>query len=113
MTTYRLNDFDQVTLDASGNGTAQLQPSGTEKWHVTRITVVTNQAPSTTPIPVCAVYTDSVDPGNVYDITYTGSQDATDADLWLEKGQLLLARWTGGIAATVGTVSVFGERVVY
>ena len=113
MTTYRLNDFAQVTLDASGNGSATLQPAGTEKWHVTRISVITNQAPAVTPIPVCAVYTDSVDPGNVYDITYTGNQDATDADLWLEKGQLLIARWTDGIAATIGTISVFGERVVY
>lgn len=113
MTTYRLNDFGQATLDGSGDGRATLQPAGTEKWHVTRISVVTNQAPTVTPIPVCAVYTDSVDPGNVYDITYTGNQDATDADLWLEKGQLLITEWTGGIPGTIGTVSVFGERVVY
>lgn len=113
MTTYRLNDFARITLDASGNGVARLQPAGTEKWHVTRISVMTNQGPAQTPIPQCGIYTDSVDPGNLYDITYTGNQDSTDADLWLEKGQLLLSAWTTGIPGTVGTVSVFGERVVY
>ncbi len=111
--TYRLNDFARVVLDGSGDGQVSTGPNGTERWHVTRITVVTDQGVTQTPIPLCGIYTDSIDPGNVYDITYTGSQDATDADLWLEKGQLLWAQWTGGIPGTTGTVSVYGERVLY
>lgn len=111
--TYTLDTSAQVTLDASGNGTAQLAPPAVEKWLVTRIAVVTNQASTTTPIPVCKVYINSVSDANLYDGTFTGNQDATDAYVPLEKGQLLLARWTGGVPGTIGTLSIFGTRETY
>lgn len=110
---YNLNEFKQVTLNASGNGSAFVSPPGTEKWHITRIAVVTNQAVSVTTVPTCGVYLDSIADANLYDKTYTGSQDSTDADLWLEKGQQLHAEWLGGVAGTIGTVSVFGKRILY
>lgn len=113
MTAYNLNTHAQDTLDASGIGQCHVQPNANERWHVTRIAVVTNQDASLTTIPVCSIYTDSVADANLYDATFTGSQDSTDADLWLERTQLLIARWTDGIAGTIGTLSVFGTRELY
>jgi hypothetical protein len=110
MTTYNLNTHAQVTLNASGDGQCLLQPNGNERWHITRIAVVTNQDASLTTIPICSIYTDSVADANLYDATFTGSQDSTDADLWLERTQPLIARWVDGIAGTIGTLSVFGTR---
>lgn len=113
MTAYRLDAFDQATLDASGRAVARLTPDGTERWHVTRYAVLTNQATNAQPIPLCTLYVGPPDPGNELDVTYTGNADAGDGDVWLEKGQALTAVWTGGIPATVGTLSVYGERVLY
>lgn len=110
---YNLNESAQVTLNGSGNGSCFLAPMGTERWHVTRIAVVTNQSASATTIPTCGLYVDSIADANLYDKTYTGSQDSTDADIWLEKGQQLHAQWLGGVAATIGTISVFGKRILY
>ena len=112
-TEYRLNEFGRATLDASGVARVMLSPNGTERWHVTRYSVSTSQGTNTQPIPLCTIYTDSPNQGNEYDITYTGNADSGDGDLWLEKGQQLWAVWTGGIPATVGVLSLYGERVVY
>lgn len=112
-TEYNLNQSAQVTLNASGNGSCFVSPNGTERWHVTRIAVVTNQAASVTTIPTCGVYLDSIADQNLYDKTYTGSQDSTDSDIWLEKGQRLHAQWLTGVAGSIGTLSVFGKRVLY
>lgn len=112
--TYNLNESAQVTLDSSGDGETFLQPTGIERWHVTRIAVVTNQAASVTTIPTCGVYLDSVADQNLYDKTFTGSQDSTDADLILEKNQRLYARWEDGpTTGVVATLSVFGKREIY
>lgn len=111
---YTLNESAQVTLNASGNGSVFVSPNGTERWHVTRIAVATNQAASVTTIPTCGVYVDSIADANLYDKTYTGSQDSTDADLWLEKGQQLHAQWLDGpTTGVIGTISVFGKRILY
>lgn len=110
---YNLNTHNQVTLDASGNGQCQVAPAGNERWHVNRIAVVTNQSAAVTTIPVCSVYMDSVADANLFDATFTGSQDSTDADLTLEKNQPLIARWEDGVAGTIGTLSVFGTRELY
>lgn len=110
---YNLNEDKQVTLDSSGNGSCFVAPNGTERWHITRIAVVTNQAVTVTTIPTCGVYLDSISDSNLYDKTYTGSQDSTDSDIWLEKGQQLHAQWLGGVAGSKGTLSVFGIRQLY
>lgn len=110
---YNLNESNRVTLNASGSGSCFVAPPGTERWHITRIAVVTNQSASATTIPTCGVYLDSISDENLYDKTYTGSQDSTDADIWLEKGQQLHAQWLTGVAATTATLSVFGMRELY
>lgn len=112
-TSYNLNEFRQVTLNASGNGSVFIVPGSTERWLITRIAVVTNQATLVTTIPTCAIYLDSISDSNLYDKTYTGSQDSTDADIVLEKGQQLHAQWLDGVAASIGTLSVFGKRELY
>ena len=110
---YTLDTSATVTLNAAGTGTAIVSPPAVERWHVTRYAVVTNQSTTTTPIPLCKLYVNSVSDANLYDGTYTGNQDSGDADLWLEKGQQLIAQWTGGVPASVGTLSIFGTRVSY
>jgi len=110
---YRLNTFGFATLDGSGAGRVMLQPDGTERWHITRYAVTTDQGTNTQPIPLCSLYTDFPEAGNEYDVTYTGNADSGDGDLWLEKGQQFWAVWTGGIPGSIGTLSLYGERVLY
>lgn len=112
-TEYNLNESARVTLNASGTGSCFVVPNGTERWHVTRVAVITNQVVTVTTIPSCGVYMDSVADANLYDKTYTGSQDSTDSDIWLEKGQRLYAEWLDGVPGTIGTLSVFGIRQLY
>lgn len=110
---YSLNAAASVTLDAAGTGTCWVSPEPYERWHITRVAVLTNDAPSATTVPVCKVYLGGADPSNFLDGTFSGSADSTDEDVWLEKGQQLTAVWSGGISGSVATLSVFGTRENY
>lgn len=111
--TYPLNEGRSVVLNAAGFGQTFLAPPGVEKWRVTRYAVVTNQASTVTTMPICSLYLDSISDANLVDSTYTGARDAGDCDLVLQKGQQLIATWTGGVAASIATLSIIGERILY
>lgn len=113
---YPLNVGASVTLTTVAGvvrGTVTLAPPGTERWHLTRAAVVTNQATTVTTMPVASLYLDSISDQNLIDSTYTGARDATDLDLMLEKGQRILCEWVAGVAASVATLSLFGTRILY
>lgn len=107
-TTKPLNEFGSATLDASGNGTAEIQVPRLETWNVQKIAVTT----STNVLePVAAVYVDSPSPGNLLGSTYTGSNDSSNENQILMPGQYLVCRWSGGDPGAKATISVFGTKV--
>lgn len=108
MRTTPLNTSSQpVTLDASGNGTADVLVPTLERWHVTRIAVSTT---TNVKEPTAKVYVDSIGPGNLLSGTYTGSNDSSDEDQELMPGQHLVCQWTGGDVGAKATLSVFGKK---
>lgn len=106
-----LDTFGTATISAAGTALVSLAVPRQERWTLRRATVLTNQAPALTTMPVATLYKDSVSDGNAIDSTYTGARDSGDFDLVLEGGSRLIAQWTGGIAGTIATLSIYGERV--
>jgi len=106
---FQLNIGGNVTLNSAGFGTVTLGPPRTERWHIRRIAVVTNQSSTVTTMPIASVYVDSIANSNLLDSTYTGARDGGDFDIWLESAQKIIGEWVGGVAATIATLSLFGE----
>lgn len=107
-----LNTSDTVTLGASGSGRLELGPdTGPPYWNVVKLVVKTSR-PGQAPVPACSVYLDSEDDNGLQDATYDGSRDASDVDIDVQRGQHLIAVWTGGQAGDVATLSVSGWKDV-
>lgn len=106
----KLDESAQGVIAATGMVTVSIPVPRQERWHVNRYAVITNQAPTLTTMPIATLYNNSVSDGNVIDSTYTGARDSGDGDIWLEGGSQLICQWTGGIAGTTATLSIFGER---
>lgn len=107
-----LNLSADVVLDASGNGRLELGPdSGPPYWNVTKYVVSTDR-PGQAPVPQCSVYLDSEDKNGLQDSTYDGSKDATECDIDMQRGQHLIAVWTGGQAGDEASLSVTGWKDV-
>lgn len=106
------NTSAHVTLGASGSGRLELGPdNGPPYWNVTKVVVLTSR-PGLAPVPQCSVYLDAEDTNGLLDSTYDGSKDATDVDVDVQRGQHLIAVWTGGQAGDVATLSVTGWQGV-
>lgn len=110
MVPARLDSFATVTINSAGVGTVSIPVPRGERWHVTRYTVLTNQSPTATVMPIATLYVNQVSDAYAVDSTYTGARDAGDGDIWLEGGETLLCQWTGGIAATIATLSIVGTK---
>lgn len=108
-TRWQLNIGKSVTLNSAGNGTVTITPPRTERWHIQRIAVVTNQASTVTTMPIASVYVDSIADANLLDSTYTGARDGGDFDIWLQPAQPIIGQWTSGVASSIATLSLFGE----
>ncbi len=105
--TSQLNEFGQVVLNASGNGTATVGPNGYEKWNVTKMTVLVS---SNTKEPTAIVYLGSVAPQNSIDTTYTGSADSSDTSIVVLPNQNILCVWAGGDSGATATISLYGTK---
>lgn len=106
----QLNTSARVTLGAGGSGRLELGPdTGAPYWSLTRWLVKTTR-PGQAPVPQCSIYLDSEDDNGLQDVTYDGSRDASDVDVELQRGQHLIAVWTGGQAGDVATLSVTGWK---
>lgn len=103
-----LNRSVDTVLGADGSGRVELGPdSGPPYWTVTKVNVFTDR-PGLAPVPQCSVYLDSEDASGLQDSTYDGSKDATEMDVDVQRGQHLIAVWTGGQAGDRATLSVTG-----
>lgn len=103
-----LNRAADTVLDAAGGGRVELGPdNGPPYWTVTKVNVSTDR-PGLAPVPQCSVYLDSEDKSGLQDSTYDGSKDATEVDIDVQRGQHLIAVWSGGQAGDTATLSVTG-----
>lgn len=113
MPQVQLNESTSLALDGSGNGTAQLGPSGPqETWTPSNVSVIcsTNTLEAT-----CKVFAGPSATGPYFkDITVDGSTgDATDrCNIAIPKGWFVWAVWTGGDAKTTATLNVDGVKQV-
>jgi hypothetical protein len=114
-TSVRLDQSAFVTLDGSGNGTAQMGPlTAREEWHPGNVHVSANQNPTLE--AECRIFMGDVPIAmNYRDGTFSGSSgDSTDSlssDV-VKCGQKIIAVWTGGDAGVVATVTVTGTKEV-
>jgi hypothetical protein len=103
-----------VVLNASGNGTAKVGPTGqNEVWApMTAAVSVATQVNQAT----CYIYAgDSAIPANFVDATLMGSTGDSTARVGavvLRLGQFIWAVWTGGDAEQVATLNVNGTRQI-
>ncbi|MHB1433998.1 MAG: hypothetical protein ACYCVZ_18025 [Streptosporangiaceae bacterium] len=107
-----LDTSAQVTLDASGNGTAQIGPNlPGVSWQpeTIAVSVATNISEAQ-----CSVYIGlSAEAGSLLGATQTGSSgDSTDCSATVWPGQQIIAKWTGGDPGAVATMSIFGTKTV-
>lgn len=109
MTTQVLDEFDFVTLDASGYGLITMAPEPFRVWTVESINVRTDQGITTTPIPQCTVYLGAIGPGQIVSQTWMGNRStAGGSPVTVQPSQPLLIEWTNGVAGSVATVSLNG-----
>lgn len=108
MTTLVLDEYDVVTLDASGNGTVTFQPESFRTWNVTTINVRTDQGLTQTPVPQCTVYLGSKSPGQIVAQTWMGNRATAVGDILVQPSQPLIVEWTNGVAGTHATASLYG-----
>lgn len=97
-----------VTLDGSGNGTAQLGPRIGQRWNVTNAAVT---IPNAVKVPQASWYAGgAATPGNFVDGTFTGNLDATGriANFTITSGNYVFAVWTGGDPGAQATLSILG-----
>lgn len=108
-----LNETTSVTLNGSGNATAQLGPTGPqETWTPSNVSVICSTNVSEA---VCKAFAGpSASPAYFKDITVDGSTgDATDkCNLPIPKGWFVWAVWTGGDPGATATLNVDGVKQV-
>ena len=107
-----LNTSAFVVLGASGSGRLELGPAdrpGSPYWTVKRVVVGTNR-PGLAPVPSMALYLDSEDESGLQDVTYDGSRDSSEVDIDMQRGQRLIAVWSGGQAGDRAFLSVTGWK---
>lgn len=105
----QLDESAFVVLDASGNGTVQLQCDSFRTWTVTSINVRTDQGVTVTPVPQCTIYLGDKSPGQIVAQTWMGNRaSAGGSPLLLQPSQLLIVEWTNGVPASRATVSLYG-----
>lgn len=107
-----------VTLDAGGNGQAQIGPiNASEVWTPQVVSVKTNQAPGDITLEAqCRIFA-GPDTSDLYfvDGTLSGSTgDSTDRVAYQEisVGAFIFAVWTGGDPGAEGIVNVYGTKQV-
>lgn len=110
----QLNVMKTGTVNAAGALTITFGPGdvpGNAYWTVNRIVVQNKNAArrGKPPIPTCNVYVDSATNG-AQDLTYDGSNDATDVDIDLARGQAIVAEWAGGQSGDVMILSLNGWK---
>ena len=97
-----------ATVAGVVTGTVELGPDdGAPFWNVTKMMVFTSR-PGVAPIPRCTVYLDEQSSRGRQGSTYDGSDDESDCDIDVSRGQHLVAVWTGGQVGDTATLSLTG-----
>jgi len=111
--------FARVTLDGSGNGTAQIGPSRIrEHWQIQYVTVsVTFPSGQVTPTneAQAALYLGSnPQASQLVSQTATGSSGDTCGmgGMDIQSGQKLITKWVGGDSGQVATMVVVGTYTI-
>jgi hypothetical protein len=84
---YQLKKSMSVTLDSTGNGVIIFQPDGAhQRWDVSSVVVSTNQASTSTTIPIATLALNTISnatlsPGNSRGSTWSGNQDTFTGSL--------------------------------
>lgn len=103
-----LNVAARAVLDASGTGRVELGPDkGAPFWNVTKMMVATSR-PGVAPIPRCVVYLDEESLRGKQGSTYDGSDDESDCDIDVRRGQHLIGVWTNGQSGDEASLSLTG-----
>ena len=108
-----LNVTASVTLDGSGNGTAQAGPSGTnEVWSVSNVSV---SASSNTNEAICKIYAGvSANASSFMDGTTWGSTGDSTSNVGASVyvGMQVFAVWSGGDSGARATMVITGTKMV-
>jgi hypothetical protein len=106
--------FATVVLDGSGNGTASVGPTRVrEHWQLSAAAVAVNQNPTNQ--AVCQLYVGSAPNNqNFVSQTLTGSSGDTCGlgGVDIQSGMKVWAKWTGGDAGQLATVTVIGTYTI-
>lgn len=108
-----LSEFATVTLDGSGNGTARIGPDAHGVAWFPEVVSIRMTGAIPTGLATCFVYAgDSATDDNFVDSTYdvTSASTGNIAGQELHLGQYIFAKWTGGNAGAVATVSTSGRK---
>lgn len=116
-TVSALKKSAQVTLDANGDGILTWDPdNASQRWVISAVTVSTNQASGSTPVPVAVIALNAADPaavsaGNVRATTPNGNLDT----LWgrsIEVGpcDFLSVAFTGGVPGSMASAVITGTK---
>lgn len=116
MRTLSLTQSAQITLNGSGDGTAQLGPSSPgEVWAPSVVSVGTEET-SVTNEAQCKIYCGPAPAQPYYvDGTLSGSTGDSSSNVtgqMLYPGQYVIAVWTGGDPGAVAFLNVQGTRTV-
>lgn len=107
-----LDEQGSVTLGAAGTGTVTLAPDSFRTWTVTSISVTTDQAATSTPVPRCVVYLGGVG-GRIVAQTWMGNgSTASGGDVTVQPSQQLTVVWTGGVPGSRATVYLDGTMAM-
>lgn len=115
--TGALKRSGNVTLDANGNGVIEFSPvHARQRWEVNGVIVSTNQAQTTSPVPIANVLVNGVyvgkvtvlSPGQSLGATWSGSQDTFSGTAQIGPCDNLSVAFTGGIPGTIAFANVLG-----
>jgi hypothetical protein len=107
----RLEQSESVILDANGAGQVELGPVPAQAvWAITRIAI--SCTGPTDPMPSLSVYEGPARPANLFDATWTGTQDVSDfgTPYELEDGDYLTFRWESGTPGERATARLIGRQ---
>jgi hypothetical protein len=114
MRTLTLTKTAKVTLDGSGNGTAQIGPaSAGEVWYpdVVSVSAATNVAEAS-----CKIFAGPlIAPFTFVDGTLSGSTGDSTGKISgkvIRPGLVIFAQWAGGDPGAVATMNIYGNRAV-
>lgn len=108
-TEYRLEYFNDVTLNASGEASVvavgPTRPN--ERWKITRFSVNT-----TSSCNFQVFRGNTLDSQYQIDYTSKGAGDTSETDLPLSVGETISFKWTNGTAGAIGTIRLEGSYFV-